>query len=241
LSEEIASPLLAQVERVQAEGHELSAATRALAETIVSTSSTHRERLHQAFADETDAMARILDANAATFRSGLETVVSGADEVFLSRGFDVARAIGARVEELRGLVGGDALTLVQTLEARSQDLARQIETVSQRSLADFERKAAQLIGTLTRRGDDLLSAMSAASSESVRKVDHLTGEVDAHTERATTTLREIERKVGAMLAAVDRRSAELASDPRARPRESEPLAKPAPSPPESGGAQAHPS
>lgn len=226
LSQEIAAPLKANVERIQAEGQELSSATRALAETILSTSATHRERLHQAFADETDAMARILDANAATFRSGLETVVAGADEVFLSRGLDVARAIAARVDELRTLLDGDALTLLKALEARSHDLSEQIDAVSQRSLGDFERKASQLIGTLTRRGDDLLSAMAAASSESARKVGHLTGEVDAHTGRAAGTLRDIERKVGAMLAAVDRRSAELAVDPRARGHDGEPSAKP---------------
>ncbi len=219
LSDDVASPLKAHVERIQAEGQELSLATRALAETILTTSATHRERLHRAFADETDAMTRVLDANAATFRSGLEAVVASADDVFLSRGLDVAHAIAGRVQELRTLLDGDAMTLLRSLDSRSRDLSQQIDAVSQRSLGDFERKASQLIGTLTRRGDDLLSAMAAASSESARKVGNLTGEVDAHAERAGATLRDIERKVGAMLAAVDRRSAEMALEPRSHGRE----------------------
>jgi hypothetical protein len=216
LSRDVAVPLRDDIQRIEAEGQELSSATRALAETIVSTTTTHRERLHRAFAEESDAMSRMLDANAATFKRELETVVSGADDAFLSRGVDVARAIATRVEELRALLGGDAMSVLKGLESSSEEVARQIDAVSQRSLADFERKATSLINLLTRRGDDLLSGMTAAASESARKVAQLTGEVDAHADRAGASLREIERKVGAMLAAVDRRSAEIGGDPRMR-------------------------
>jgi hypothetical protein len=216
LSREVAAPLRGDIARIEAEGRELSSATRALAETVVSTSATHRERLHRAFADETDAMSKILGANAATFKQEMETVVASADDVFLSRGLDVARAIAARVDELKSLLDGDALTVLKGLESSSEAVARQIDAVSQRSLGDFERKATSLINLLTRRGDDLLSAMTAAASESTRKVAQLTGEIDAHSDRAGHTLREIERKVGAMLAAVDRRSAEAMGDPHAR-------------------------
>ena len=216
LNRHVATPLREDIARIEAEGQELSSATRALAETIISTTTTHRERLHRAFAEEADAMTRMLDTNAATFRRELETVVSGADDVFLSRGVDVARAIASRVEDLRSLLGGDAMSVLKGLESSSEEVGRQIDAVSQRSLADFERKATGLINLLTRRGDDLLSSMTAAASESAHKVSQLSSEVDAHADRAGASLREIERKVGAMLSAVDRRSAEVSNDEHRR-------------------------
>jgi hypothetical protein len=76
-------------------------------------------------------------------------------------------------------------------------------------LNDFERKAASLIQVLTRRGDDLLSAMTAAASESARKVAALSGEVDTGTDRTAASLRQIERKFAALLSMIDKRSDDM--------------------------------
>lgn len=210
LRRELAGPLGETLKRIEAEGVELAGATRTLAETLARTSTEQRDQLHQVFAREADALTATVTANAETFRRDFESVVGTADTVFLARGVDLARTLGARIAELKALLEGDGFDLLKGLESRSENLASQIDAASQRSLADFERKASGLINLLTRRGDDLLSAMTASASESSRKVGQALAEVDAGTERATATLREIERKVGGMLTAIDRREAELA-------------------------------
>ncbi len=211
LRREFSGPLAETLARVEAEGVELAGATRVLAESFAATSSAHREQLHGVFAREADALAATVASNAEAFRRDFEAALSGADHAFVARGLDLARTLAARVAEMRALLVDDGMPLLKALDARSGDLSSQIEAASQRSLGDFERKAAGLIALLTRRGDDLLSAMTAAASESARKVADLKSEVDAGAARADASLREVERKAGTVLGLIDRRAADLST------------------------------
>ena len=209
MNREFGAPLGETIARVQAEGAELSAATRALAETIANTASVHRESLKQGFDREAEALAAALTANAETFRRDFQAALTGADEVFLGRGLDLAGALSNRIGELRLLLDNDGRAFIEGFETQSAQWASQVDSVSQRSLNDFERKAASLIGVLTRRGDDLLSAMTAAASESARKIAALSGEVDTGADRTAASLRQIERKFAALLSMIDKRSDDL--------------------------------
>jgi uncharacterized membrane-anchored protein YhcB (DUF1043 family) len=213
LKREFAEPLTETLARVEADGAELAGATRVLAETLVSASSTHRDQLHQAFARAADSLTATVSANADAFRRDFEAVVASADGVFLSRGFDLAQTLAGRISEMRALLEGEGLPLLKALDSQSAGLSQQIDAASQRSLNDFERKATVLIGLLTRRGDDLLSSMTAAASETARKVAQLKDDADATAARADASLRDIERKVGVMLEMLDKRTGEAANPP----------------------------
>jgi hypothetical protein len=51
--------------------------------------------------------------------------------------------------------------------------------------------------------------MTAAASESARKVASLSGEVDTGTDRTAASLRQIERKFTSLLSMIDKRSDDL--------------------------------
>lgn len=203
------APLTETLTRIEAEGTQLAAATQALAESVAATSSLQRRQLNEAFAREADALAATLAANAETFQRKFESALSHADDIFLSRGVDVARTLATRIDELRGLLEREGSFFLDSLESRREHLSQAVDAVSQRSLGDFERKTAGLISLLTRRGDDLLSAMTAAASESARKVAQLAGEVDAQAVRAAETLRELEQRTESLRALADAKAGDL--------------------------------
>jgi hypothetical protein len=209
MNREFGAPLGETIARVQAEGAELSSATRALAETIGKTASVHRESLKEGFDREAQALAAALATNAETFRRDFQAALTGADEVFLGRSLELAGELSNRIAELRLLLDKDGRAFIEGFETHGAQWTSQVESISQRSLNDFERKAAGLISLLTRRGDDLLSAMTAAASESARKVAALSGEVDTGTDRTAASLRQIERKFAALLSMIDKRSDDL--------------------------------
>ena len=209
MNREFGAPLGQTIARVQAEGAELSAATRALAETIAKTASIHRESLKQGFDHEAQALAATLSANAQTFRRDFQAALTGADEVFLGRGLELAGDLSNRIADLQLLLDNDGRAFIEGFETHSAQWVSQVDSVSQRSLNDFERKASGLIALLTRRGDDLLSAMTAAASESARKIAALSDEVDTGTDRTAASLRQIERKFAALLSMIDKRGDDL--------------------------------
>ncbi len=127
MNREFGAPLGETIARVQAEGAELSAATRALAETISSTASVHRESLKQGFDREAEALAAALAANAEAFRRDFQAGLTGADEVFLGRGLDLAGALSNRIGELRLLLDNDGRSFVESFETRSAQWASQVE------------------------------------------------------------------------------------------------------------------
>lgn len=189
------APLTETLARIEAEGTQLAEAAQALAESVATTSSAHRRGLNGAFVREAETLAATLAANAEAFQRKFESALSNSDDVFLSRGVDVARTLATRIDELRALLERDGSSFLDQLDSRREQLSQQVEAVSQRSLGDFERKTTGLISLLTRRGDDLLSAMSAAASESARKVAQLAGDVDAEAVQAAETLRQFEQRV----------------------------------------------
>ena len=130
-------------------------------------------------------------------------------------------------------------------------MSQAVKSVSQRSLSDFERKTTALITLLTRRGDDLLSAMTAAASESARRVANLSGDVDTSADRTAASLREIERKFSALVAMIEKRgddvtamvSRRLAARPEGGATSQDPALEPkaeAPPQQEATAAQASP-
>ncbi len=214
IQQEYAAPLTETLRRVEAEGAALSAATRTLSESLVVASAAQRESLQETFSREAEALAATVARNAEAFRRDFEAVLAGADDAFLARGVDVARELADRINALKTLLEGEGRTFLEAFAKRGDEMSQQVETVSLRAVGDFERKANALIGLLTRRGDDLLSAMAAASSESARRVAHLTGELDASTDKAAGSLREMERKAGLTLALLESRGAGLRSEAR---------------------------
>ncbi|THD49440.1 MAG: hypothetical protein E7774_01215 [Bradyrhizobium sp.] len=124
----------------------------------------------------------------------------------------------ARIEELRGLVEGPASDLVTRLTARGDEVAGQIASVSQRAAQtfdqqtadlmarsdalagqiaaisqrganNFEQQIANLVALMTRRGDDLLAAIGASASGSVRELGALSGQIGVAVETSTASLR----------------------------------------------------
>jgi hypothetical protein len=117
----------------------------------------------------------------------LTSAIVEADAALTSSGQDIAQRVGTRIEELRNLLDGEGAEFVARLEARGDQVSGQIASVGERSLQSFDQKVTGLIALLTRRGDDLLSAMNAGASESARKVAALTGQISREKESSTKT------------------------------------------------------
>jgi hypothetical protein len=95
----------------------------------------------------------------------------------------------ARIDELRGLVEGPATELVARLGARGDEVTSQIASVSQQAAQSFDQQIANLVALMTRRGDDLLAAIAASASGSVRELGSLSGEIGVAVESSTASLR----------------------------------------------------
>ena len=74
---------------------------------------------------------------------------------------------------MRGLVEGPASDLVAKLGARGDEVADQIAGVSAQASQSFDQQIGALVALLTRRGDDLLAAITATAGGSVRELGSL--------------------------------------------------------------------
>jgi hypothetical protein len=127
-------------------------------------------------------IAEALTRHAATLSETVETHVQRI-------GIESNAQLVARIEELRGLVEGPATELVVRLGARGDEVTGQIASISQQAAQSFDQQIANLVALMTRRGDDLLAAIAASASGSVRELGALSGQIGVAVESSTAALR----------------------------------------------------
>ena len=187
LQSDVVAPLRAVAERLDSSGAELAATAVDHAKALDGIVSAHEQAMRRSFANEADLLTGKLAERTEALLRDLTSAIVDADAALTSSGQDIAQRVGTRIEELRNLLDGEGAEFVARLEARGDQVSGQIASVGERSLQSFDQKVTGLIALLTRRGDDLLSAMNAGASESARKVAALTGQISRGEESSTKT------------------------------------------------------
>ena len=185
LQSDVVAPLRAVAERLDSSGAELAATAVDHAKALDGIVSAHEQAMRRSFANEADLLTGKLAERTEALLRDLTSAIVEADAALTSSGQDIAQRVGTRIEELRNLLDGEGAEFVARLEARGDQVSGQIASVGERSLQSFDQKVTGLIALLTRRGDDLLSAMNAGASESARKVAALTGRISREEESST--------------------------------------------------------
>ncbi len=200
---------------ISAKSAELEATLRGRAEALSQALGELAGDINAKLADRLDDMSGTLGNSVARFRDDIVGPLHTLSIELQSGGTEIAEAIArhsvnlgetveshvrrigaestaqlvARIEELRGLVEGPAADLVAKLGARGDEVADQSAGVSAQASLNFEQQVNNLVALLTRRGDDLLAAITASAGGSVRELGSLSGQIGVAVESSTAALR----------------------------------------------------
>jgi len=200
---------------ISAKSSELEATLRGRAEALSQALGELAGDINAKLADRLDDMSGTLGNSVTRFRDDIVGPLHSLATELQSGGTEIAEAIArhsvnlgetvethvrrigaestaqlvARIEELRGLVEGPASELVAKLGARGDEVADQIAGVSAQASQNFEQQVNNLVALLTRRGDDLLAAITASAGGSVRELGSLSGQIGVAVESSTAALR----------------------------------------------------
>ena len=129
-----------------------------------------------------ETLDRLVNANSQTMRAALEGVadeintrlatqgqtfsrdvaaaISGIEATLAARGGDLAQAVSGQIDGLRKLLDGQGAEFVANLGVRGAEISDSIAGIGTRAEKSFEQRVTALVALLTRRGDDLLAAVS---------------------------------------------------------------------------------
>ncbi len=237
---------------IAAKSSELEATLRQRAETLSQALSELAGDINAKLADRLDDMSGALGNSVTRFRDDIVGPLHTLSVQLQSGGAEIAEAIArhaanvgetveshvqrigaestaqlvARIEEMRGLVEGPAADLVSKIGARGDEVADQIAGVSVQASQNFEQQINNLVALLTRRGDDLLAAISATAAGSVRELGALSGQIGVAVE--VLDRRPAGRRRGGADRSRLRRSARWSPDLPLRSRRPPPACAPPP-------------
>lgn len=143
--------------------------------------------------------AEMIDAKLAArthdFNREISAALENLGKAVDGRGGDLAGAVSQRIDDLRKLLEGEGAELLAKLGATGSAVSEQISGVSERAAQAFERRSTGLVALLTRRADDLLSAISASTSESVRSLGEMTERMASEVGTSTAALQSAAKSI----------------------------------------------
>ena len=189
--EEILAPLQKVGGRIETSGAELSQALASHRKTLDGVVASHGQAIQVTFAEGARAFDSRIGALADSFRKEVAAAIAGLEVALEERGGDVTGAISRKILELRALINAEGGQFIADLNARGETISNNIVGAGGQALQSFEQRVSAMVALLTRRGDDLLAAINAGSTESVRALSNLTGSLTEEVETSTSTLRNL--------------------------------------------------